>query len=317
MDEVVVARYWCYMCSQMVNPNMEAEIKCPFCHSGFVEEMAGRGDADITDHVGFDQSPSIGRPIMLGMISTDASRPRRYQRHEQGDESNQDHESVTIFRRRRRNSAIFRLIQDLEDRIQSNSENIDGERESGNAIVLQALFGNQNQGQDSDNTVGGLSLGDYFPSSGLDILLQHLAENDPNRYGTPPARKEAVNALPIVKVQESTSCSICLEDFVVDTEAKEMPCKHFFHSECILQWLELHCSCPVCRFELPAEESQESGGSSNVNRPEGNADDGNASRSRFLVNVPWSFNELFPASQYYSENPSDSSSESNAYADNN
>ncbi|KAM0941092.1 putative transcription factor C2H2 family [Dioscorea sansibarensis] len=317
MDEVMVARYWCYMCSRMVSPNMETEIKCPFCHSGFVEEMAGRGDTDTTDHVGFDQSPSVGGPVMLGMIDTVASRHLRYQRHELDDESNQDHETVTIFRRRRRNSAIFRLIQDLEDRIRSDSENIDGERESGHAVVLQALFGNQNQGQDSDNTVGGVSLGDYHIGSGLDVLLQHLAENDPNRYGTPPARKEAMNALPTLKIQESTSCSICLEDFVVDTEVKEMPCKHFFHSECVLRWLELHSSCPVCRFELPAEESKESGGSSDVNRAEGNVDDDNVrSTSRFLVNVPWPLNESFPStgSQNYSGNPS---SESNAYADNN
>lgn len=95
------------------------------------------------------------------------------------------------------------------------------------------------------------SLGDYFIGPGVDMLLQHLAENDPTRYGTPPAQKEVVEALPAVTIDETLQCSVCLEDFEIGTEAKEMPCKHKFHGGCILPWLELHSTCPVCRHQLP------------------------------------------------------------------
>ncbi|EOY03485.1 RING/U-box superfamily protein [Theobroma cacao] len=66
--------------------------------------------------------------------------------------------------------------------------------------------------------------------------------------------------MPRIKVKESgKDCSICLEEFKVDEEARETPCKHVFHSGCVEKWLRIHGSCPVCRFFMPAEE-EESGG---------------------------------------------------------
>ena len=154
---------------------------------------------------------------------------------------------------------------------------------------------------------------------GLDLLLQHLAENDPNRYGTPPAQKEAIEALPTVSVNENLQCSVCLDDFEVGSEAKEMPCKHRFHSGCILPWLELHSSCPVCRFQLPADESKRDSDASrnsnnqrvdentgHDNNAEGDSEGRNASGGR-RFSFPWPFNGLFSSS-----NPSSSSSSNNA-----
>ncbi|GLJ22800.1 hypothetical protein SUGI_0429610 [Cryptomeria japonica] len=43
------------------------------------------------------------------------------------------------------------------------------------------------------------TLGDYFIAQGMKALLQHLAENDPNRYKIPPTVKEVVEALSMVQ----------------------------------------------------------------------------------------------------------------------
>ncbi|KAL0364450.1 UNVERIFIED_CONTAM: E3 ubiquitin-protein ligase RING1 [Sesamum angustifolium] len=91
-------------------------------------------------------------------------------------------------------------------------------------------------------------------------LIQQLAENDPNRYGTPPASKSAVEGLPNIKITEemlpsdSSQCAVCKDSFELNEEAKQMPCKHIYHKDCILPWLELHNSCPVCRYELPTDD---------------------------------------------------------------
>ncbi|KAK8644333.1 hypothetical protein V6N13_123643 [Hibiscus sabdariffa] len=82
-----------------------------------------------------------------------------------------------------------------------------------------------------------------------------------NKSGPVPASRASIEAMPRIKVEESGSdCSICLEEFEVDEEAREMPCKHVFHSGCIEKWLQIHGSCPICRFLMPAETVETRGG---------------------------------------------------------
>ncbi|KAF5725536.1 E3 ubiquitin-protein ligase [Tripterygium wilfordii] len=370
MDEAMVARYWCHMCSQMVNPIMEIEIKCPFCQSGFVEEMgataATRDGQDPDPDFGSDRALSLWAPILLGMMGNPRRRFRRFRRmgidddfddnddevNDNGEarhegESELDHELESIVRRRRRSSgAILQWVQGIrsgmiaeannnsegENRFRDRNRERERERERervilinpfNQTIIVQGSYdssGGQNQNQ---GPIG--SLGDYFMGPGLDLLLQHLAENDPNRYGTPPAQKEAIEAMPTVTIKENLQCSVCLDDFEISTEAKEMPCKHKFHNACILPWLELHSSCPVCRFQLPSDASKldpDRSRSSSNQRENDNSNDRNGHSSnggeagdvegrsgggrRF--SIPWPFNGLFSSSGGNSSSTSSASS---------
>lgn len=94
------------------------------------------------------------------------------------------------------------------------------------------------------------------PSS-LDSLLGSMFGKD----GPPPASRASIEALRSVKIgeeeEEKSECAICLEEWGVGGTAKEMPCHHRFHKECIEKWLGIHGSCPVCRYEMPVEEDDE------------------------------------------------------------
>lgn len=103
--------------------------------------------------------------------------------------------------------------------------------------------------------------GDYMDDTpGFERLLSELAENDGGHNGPPPASKAAVNALPSISVKEqhieddSATCPVCKERMELSEIAKELPCQHIYHESCIMPWLNVRNSCPVCRFELPTDD---------------------------------------------------------------
>lgn len=353
-EEAMAARYWCHMCSQMVNPIIDAEIKCPFCQSGFVEEMSseinGRGSSGLREvqdpeiDFGTDRALSLWGPILLGMMSNPRRRRRfrrtefgvdndevngaadvggndrnidshhhhrRHRHRQQGREIDLDREFESILRRRRRSSAtILQLLQGIREGIASEYESSDRDPFNQSAVVQGSTSLNQNRNNTSLSAIG-----DYFVGPSLDHLLEHLADNDPIRHGTLPARKEAVENLPTVKISEPLQCSVCLDDFDKGSEAKEMPCKHKFHIRCIVPWLELHSSCPVCRYELPPDDETKVDpvrprtrtleiNISNEN-VEDDARNDNVSERRF--SFPWPFSGLFSSSSSSSASASGSS----------
>ncbi|KAK4711868.1 hypothetical protein R3W88_006381 [Solanum pinnatisectum] len=50
-------------------------------------------------------------------------------------------------------------------------------------------------------------------------------------------------------------CSICMETYLPDSEAYNMPCNHNFHFNCIETWILKDPSCPMCRYKLPVMET--------------------------------------------------------------
>lgn len=337
MEEAEAPRYWCHMCSQRVNPITEMEaIKCPICQSGFVEEMTSATpesplDFEVGGGTDSDRALSLWAPILLGMMDNPRRRHRlRRMAFEDGDHTELDHELDSIIRRRRSSATILQLLQGMRTGLlsenndqRSNDRDRDRERvilinPFNQTIIVQGSYDPATNESLTRAPIG--SLGDYFIGPGLDLLLQHLSENDPNRYGTPPAQKEAVEALPTVKTEEKLQCSVCLDECEIGDEVKEMPCKHKFHCSCILPWLELHSSCPICRYQLPFDESKvadsegsrnnnsnNNGGENNNSEAGNNNNVGGSGGRQFSVPLPWPFSSLFSSSSPRTGNSGSSS----------
>jgi hypothetical protein len=68
-----------------------------------------------------------------------------------------------------------------------------------------------------------------------------------------PAPAASIDAVPTVEVSEPGAvCAICKDDLPVAAAARRLPCGHLYHSTCIVPWLEVHNSCPICRARLPS-----------------------------------------------------------------
>ena len=68
------------------------------------------------------------------------------------------------------------------------------------------------------------------------------------------ASKSSIESLKRVRIddQAGVSCSVCLDDILVGSQATKLPCSHIFHGDCIVKWLVNSKYCPLCRFAMPS-----------------------------------------------------------------
>ncbi|XP_036946239.1 E3 ubiquitin-protein ligase RNF115 isoform X1 [Acanthopagrus latus] len=97
--------------------------------------------------------------------------------------------------------------------------------------------------------------GDYaWGQGGLDTVITELL-GQLESTGPPPAERDMISSLPRVCISEEQTdcrleCPVCREEYSLGESVRKLPCLHYFHSDCIVPWLELHDTCPVCRKSL-------------------------------------------------------------------
>ncbi|KAJ3676675.1 hypothetical protein LUZ60_004087 [Juncus effusus] len=219
--------YWCYSCSRFVRIRSSSDpITCPQCTGGFIEQMS--------------EPPPPPTPVVR--------RP-----------------SSEFLRRRR--------LPRLEARRYRRTFGPASDRSAFNPVIVLRRNRPDTAGANSyelyynDGAGTGLhplpeSMSDFLMGSGFERLLEQLSHIETNGLGrssaNPPASKSAVQSMPTVKISSQhigsdPHCAVCKDPFEIGSEAREMPCKHIYHQDCILPWLSMSNSCPVCRHEMPTD----------------------------------------------------------------
>ncbi|XP_010534170.1 PREDICTED: E3 ubiquitin protein ligase RIE1 [Tarenaya hassleriana] len=53
-----------------------------------------------------------------------------------------------------------------------------------------------------------------------------------------------------VLLPEDAECCICLSSYEDGVELITLPCNHHFHSTCIVKWLKMNATCPLCKYNI-------------------------------------------------------------------
>ncbi|XP_052197948.1 uncharacterized protein LOC127804899 [Diospyros lotus] len=101
---------------------------------------------------------------------------------------------------------------------------------------------------------------DYVYAAEYDNFFGQFAENETALKGSPPAAKSVVENLPCVVVtkeelqEHDLACAVCKDEIMEEEKVTKLPCCHHYHGDCIVPWLSIRNTCPVCRYELPTDD---------------------------------------------------------------
>ncbi|XP_057770467.1 E3 ubiquitin-protein ligase RING1-like isoform X2 [Salvia miltiorrhiza] len=96
----------------------------------------------------------------------------------------------------------------------------------------------------------------FFFRAGVEVLHTQC------QRASKPASKSSIDALPSVTISTDKDiiCAVCTERLEEGSQTcRELPCKHLYHSDCIVPWLQRRNSCPICRHMLTHNSTQQSG----------------------------------------------------------
>lgn len=99
-----------------------------------------------------------------------------------------------------------------------------------------------------------------YTQEALDRIITNLMEANPQSNAAAPASAEAIARLARKPLDEEMlgpelkgECTICIDDMGVGDMATVLPCRHWFHDECVVLWLKEHNTCPICRAAIDGD----------------------------------------------------------------
>ncbi|KAI4886845.1 hypothetical protein NFI96_021444 [Prochilodus magdalenae] len=272
-------RFFCHCCKSEVEPKLP-EYLCPRCESGFIEEVdedssvlqtggsasdgvAGSDGvasqfAELWQLLFMERSALLSDPTVSGSESLHGSSAVQA--------ADADH-PPEVLRPLSSPEGLSEVIAPGRDP-QEHSQRRHSRPDRGPAVegivqqFLAGLFANSSNMNSQPASWSGMlhsNPGDYaWGQGGFDAVITQLLGQSESA-GPPPAEKEMISSLPTVHVSLEQAacrleCPVCREEYSVGESVRQLPCLHCFHSDCIVPWLQLHDTCPVCRKSLNGED---------------------------------------------------------------
>lgn len=269
-------RFYCHSCSVEID-RVTSDFTCPHCSQGFIEELpaadrsnnppspppAGSdGDAQTNDFINPQAirlaSEIFSNTILSPLFLSTSSGPRGSDSDGGGSLGDDGGDTaVAVGASGGGGPGSIRSLGRHRNRRRGmqNINNLDN--------ILREILISVADG--ANGGVGGTPMffmgnpGDYaWGREGLDTIVTQLL-NQMDNTGPPPLEKEKIDEIPKVlisaeQVEMKLQCSVCWEDFMVDEFVRKLTCAHVYHESCIIPWLELHGTCPICRKSLAPEQ---------------------------------------------------------------
>ncbi|KAM7279488.1 hypothetical protein ACFE04_006622 [Oxalis oulophora] len=93
------------------------------------------------------------------------------------------------------------------------------------------------------------------------MLVGQLVGNLSTVNGHPPAAKAVIENLKEISLTQDdvekndALCAVCKDEMNFGEIASQLPCAHRYHKDCIIPWLQIRNTCPVCRYELATDDA--------------------------------------------------------------
>ncbi|XP_044468605.1 probable E3 ubiquitin-protein ligase RHC1A [Mangifera indica] len=277
--------HWCYRCRRPVRLQGQDAV-CLCCSGGFVQELDDMVHISPLDLFGLDSDDERDQSFGLMEAFSAFMRQQMAERHNHDIRGRSD----SIYEHGQGFGPLLIFGGQIPVRLSRNGG-------------FEALFA----GAPGIGLARGRA-GDYFIGPGLEELFEQLSAND--RRGPPPAAQSSINAMPTIKITQrhlrsDSHCPVCKDKFELGSEARQMPCNHIYHSDCIVPWLVQHNSCPVCRQELSPQGSsssrsghQSSSGPSQSSSFRGNASGRENQGRRSIFSNFWPFRSSSSSSNH-------------------
>jgi hypothetical protein len=275
-------KYWCFNCNSECQINIikegdDEEYQCTKCTNTFIEEIS---NVDNPQNFHIEQTQTQTNNIQNNLpvnsinISIESVNTININdminNNNNNDNNNSQNENQTAQDQYGMNDTLLFLPSTVNYVVRNNnnnSQNINNLLNGRLGGIVTEIVGpnghnilfSQNIFNRNRPILGFLS--NHNNDNQFENFLNILMSFDISHKGNPPASERAINNLKKIEINKDNikkfneeTCNVCLEGYVEGQTSIKLDCGHYFHDKCIIQWLKMRNTCPVCRHELESND---------------------------------------------------------------